>query len=166
MKRKSSVSMNNRHELLTIAVLKQFRLIYGTVRQHFREVEERVGISGSQVWMIREISDAPGIGVSELATKLSIHQSTCSQLVENLVTDGYVVKARQKGDQRRVGLSLTPSASKILRHAPGPAEGVLPQALSRISSTALRSLSGHLDKVIDELQLRDPRHADKPLADL
>ena len=165
MKRKPS-SKNHRHELLTIAVLKQFRLIYGTVRQHFREVEQRVGISGSQLWMIREIANAPGIGVSQLAAKLSIHQSTCSQLVENMVTNGYVVKTRQKGDQRRVGLSLTSSAAKILRQAPGPAEGVLPQALSRMPATALRNLSAHLDKVIAELQSRDARHANKPLADL
>jgi DNA-binding MarR family transcriptional regulator len=165
MKRKS-IAKNDRHELLTIAVLKQFRLIYGTVRQHFREVEERVGVSGSQVWMLREIGDAPGIGVSKLASKLSIHQSTCSLLVENMVAGGYILKKRQKSDQRRVGLSLTTAGTKILRHAPGPAEGLLPQALSRIPSLSLRSLSGHLDKVIAELRLRDHRHADKPLSDL
>jgi MarR family transcriptional regulator, organic hydroperoxide resistance regulator len=156
----------DRHEQLALEVLKQFRLIYGSVRQHFRDVEETCGISGSQLWVLREVGDAPGIGVSALAAKLSIHQSTCSQLVEALVTRGYVIKARLDDDQRRVGLKLTKAAEKILSSAPGPAEGVLPEALSELSNQSLRTLNAQLNKLIAELQLQDKRHADRPLADL
>lgn len=156
----------NRHEQLTLGVLKQFRLIYGSVRQHFRDIEQTCGISGSQLWMIREINDVPGIGVSALANKLSIHQSTCSQLVESLVTSGYVSKSRLKTDQRRVGLTLSKAAKKILARAPGPAEGILPEALSQLSNGSLKTLSSHLEKLIAELRLQDQRHAEKPLADL
>jgi hypothetical protein len=34
-------------DTLAFAVLKQFRLIYGSVKQHFREVESSCGVSGS-----------------------------------------------------------------------------------------------------------------------
>lgn len=166
MPKKLPTRQEQRHEHLSLEVLKQFRLIYGSVRQHFRDVEETCGISGSQLWIIREIQDTPGIGVSALAVKLSIHQSTCSQLVEALVTRGYVIKARLQDDQRRVGLTLTKAATKALSKAPGPAEGVLPKALSGLSSQSLATLSDHLDKLIAELQLRDERYATKPLADL
>lgn len=154
------------HEASTVAVLKQFRLIYGTVRQHFREVEEDCGISGSQLWVLREIGNTPGIGVSALAVKLSIHQSTCSQLVEALVTSRHVSKIRMKQDRRRVGLTLTKRGSKILTQAPGPAEGVLPQALSQLSGAALSTLSRNLTKLIGELRLQNKRNAGRPLADL
>ncbi|MES1192591.1 MAG: MarR family winged helix-turn-helix transcriptional regulator [Steroidobacter sp.] len=154
------------HESLTVAVLKQFRLIYGNVRQHFRDVEESCGISGSQLWVIREIDAAPGIGVSALAEKLSIHQSTCSQLVETLVGSGYVTKIRMKDDQRRVGLTLAKRGTKILKQAPGPAEGVLPQALSQLPDAALSTLNRNLEKLIAELRVHDKRHAAKLLADL
>ncbi len=157
---------HNRHEQLAIEVLKQFRLIYGAVRQHFREVEQTCGISGSQLWVIREIANAPGVGVSALATKLSIHQSTCSQLVDALVASGHVVKARQSQDQRRVGLTLTKAAAKVLSRAPGPAEGILPQAISELPSSDLKALGNHLDKLIAELRLQDEPFAEKPLADL
>lgn len=95
-----------RHERLTLEVLKQFRLILGSVRYHFRRIEETCGISGSQLWVIREVSAAPGIGVSALTQKLSIHQSTCSQPVETLVGRGFLTKVRLGNDQRRVGLTL------------------------------------------------------------
>jgi DNA-binding MarR family transcriptional regulator len=154
------------HEQLTLAVLKQFRLIFGSVRQHFRQVEEQCGISGSQLWVIREVHDEPGIGVSALAAKLSIHQSTCSQLVDALAVRGYLTKARLGEDQRRVGLTLTGLAKKVLAKAPGPAEGLLPMALSELSSSSLKTLSAHLDKVVSGLSVKDKAHAERPLADL
>lgn len=155
-----------RHKQLTLEVLKQFRLIYGSVRQHFRRVEQTCGVSGSQVWMLHELQSAPGIGVSELAHRLSIHQTTCSQLVEKLVARGYVEKTRSEHDQRRVGLTLTRSAAKVLKDAPGPAEGVLPEALIRLSDPTLQSLTVQLRKLIQALQLPDEQAANRPLADL
>jgi MarR family transcriptional regulator, organic hydroperoxide resistance regulator len=155
-----------RHKQLTLEVLKQFRLIYGSVRQHFRRVEETCGVSGSQLWMLHELQSAPGIGVSELAHRLSIHQTTCSQLVEKLVTRGYVEKMRSVEDQRRVGLTITKSARKVLKDAPGPAEGVLPEALIRLSDVTLYSLTAQLGELIDALQLPDEQAASRPLSDL
>ena len=89
--------MGNRNKiLLSLQVLKKFRIIFGSVRQHFREVEETCGITGSQLWIMQEVADTPGIGVSDLADNLSIHQSTCSQLVEKLVARKLIDKERSK----------------------------------------------------------------------
>jgi len=155
-----------RRQRNALEVLKQFRLIYGSVRQHFRRIESACGVSGSQLWLMQEIESAPGIGVSELARRLSIHQTTCSQLVEKLVSRRYVRKSRSTQDQRRVGLTLTPRAAQALKRAPGPAEGVLPEALAELPNAALHSLSSQLRKVIAELRLRDEKSAGRPLADL
>ena len=81
---------------LSLQVLKKFRIIYGSVRQHFREVERSCGVTGSQSWVMQEIANTSGIGVSELAERLSIHQSTCSQLVEKLVAGKLIIKERSK----------------------------------------------------------------------
>jgi len=153
-------------QVLALEVLKQFRLIYGSVRQHFGRVEEACGVSGSQLWLMQEIGGAPGIGISELALRLSIHQTTCSQLVEKLVSRGYVRKVRSRQDQRRVGLTLSKRAAMALKKAPGPAEGVLPEALAELSDATLLSLSTQLRKVIAQLRLPDEKSAGRPLADL
>jgi DNA-binding MarR family transcriptional regulator len=151
---------------LTLQVLKKFRIIYGSVRQHFRDVEQTCGVSGSQLWIMQEIANTSGIGVSELAERLSIHQSTCSQLVEKLVTRKLIIKERSKEDQRRVGLNLTDTAAKLIKNAPGPAEGVLPEALSALSAETMQSLDLALEKVIKQLQYRDDNLAKRPLSDL
>lgn len=151
---------------LSIQVLKKFRIIFGSVRQHFREVEEACGVTGSQLWILQEVAKTPDIGVSELAERLSIHQSTCSQLIEKLVTRGLVIKERSKEDQRRVGLCLTEEASRILKKAPGPAEGILPEALQGLSESELLALDKSLIEVIGQLRTKDDKLADKPLSDL
>ena len=151
---------------LSLQVLKKFRIIYGSVRQHFRDVEKTCGVSGSQLWIMQEIANTSGIGVSELAERLSIHQSTCSQLVEKLVARKLIIKERSKEDQRRVGLRLSDAAAKLIKNAPGPAEGVLPEALSALSAEAMQALDLALEKVIKQLQYRDDTLAKRPLSDL
>jgi DNA-binding MarR family transcriptional regulator len=129
--------------------LRSFRVIYGSVRQYFRSVEQVFGVSVSQLWILQEIRRNPGVGISELAERIGIHQSTCSQLVEKLVKARHVARLRSRSDQRRVGLNLTKKGSRTVTSAPGPAEGVLPQALEKLSHDALRSLNQSLLLVID-----------------
>jgi len=167
MQRHGSVTRSRlRHKQLTLDVLKQFRLIYGSVRHHFRQIEATCKVSGSQLWMLHELQQAPGIGVSDLAHRLSIHQTTCSQLIEKLVARGYVVKTRSEEDQRRVGLTITKSAAQVLKEAPGPAEGLIPEALMGLSESTLESLMANLGELIEGLHLQDHQAADRPLSDL
>jgi len=159
--------MNKRTKYqLSLQVLRRFRIIFGSVRLHFREIEESCGVTGSQLWILQEVGKTPGMGVSELAERLSIHQSTCSQLVEKLVKRGLIIKERSKEDQRRVGLCLTDHASSVLKNAPGPAEGILPEALQALTESSLLSLDQALTEVIDQLRTKDENLGDKPLADL
>ncbi len=151
---------------LQLQVLKKFRLIFGSVRSQFRDIEASCGVSGSQLWLLHEIEGSPGIGVSELATRLSIHQSTCSQLVEKLVSRGLATKERSPEDQRRVGLALSPAAAQMLKKAPGPAEGILPAALRKLPADTLLALDDALLEVIAQLNSRDENSADRPLSDL
>jgi DNA-binding MarR family transcriptional regulator len=159
------LSASNKSQM-SVQVLKKFRVIYGSVRQHFREIEQTCGITGSQLWLMQEVSKTPGIGVSDLAERMSIHQSTCSQLVEKLVNRQFVLKERSKEDQRRVGLRLTAEAAKLIKKAPGPAEGVLPEALSALPDDIIQALDSSLKIVIAQLQIKDDKLSEKPLSDL
>lgn len=154
------------HDDLSLAVLRQFRVIFGSVRQHFREVEQQCGVSGSQLWLLHEIARTPGIGVSALAQRLSIHQSTCSQLVDKLEARGLVRKERGREDQRRVGLALAEGAGEMLATAPGPVEGVLPEALEALPDDILRQLNGGLAQLIERLARRDDPSAGRHMSEL
>lgn len=136
------------------------------MRQHFREIEQTCGVTGSQLWIMQEISATAGIGISELAEKLAIHQSTCSLLVDKLVVRKLVIKERNKLDRRRVGLRLTIDAIKLLKKSPGPAEGILPEALRALPAGTIRSLDSSLAKVIEQLEIKDEKLTERPLSEL
>lgn len=153
-------------EELVLEVLQQFRLIYGSLRQHFRLVEERCGLSGSQMWVLQEVDRSPEISIGDLAVRMGVHQSTCSLMVEKLVVQGYLEKRKQARDQRRVGLCLLTHGREALAALPGPAEGILPEALSSVPDVVLKTLHINLDELLKHLPGRDDRFASMPLADM
>lgn len=146
--------------------LKQFRIIFGTVRQHFREIEASCGISGSQLWLLHEIATHPELGVSRLAENLAIHQSTCSLLVEKLVKKNLVEKQRLSEDQRKVGLIVTAEGYSVLAKAPKPVDGILPQVLATLDLDTLQNLNLSLNLVIGKLDAQSNTLGAQHLADL
>ena len=142
--------MNQDLQLLQLDVLQQFRVIYGSMRQYFRELEDSCGLPG----------------ITELAGRLGIHQSTCSILVEKLTSMGYLVKQKMSQDQRRIGLRLTPAGDQLIAALPGPAEGILPEALATIPQVSLRTLHINLAELIQHMPGKKEIFATTPLAEL
>jgi DNA-binding MarR family transcriptional regulator len=97
---------------------------------------------------------------------MGIHQSTASLLVEKLVSAGMVSKFRLDDDQRRVRLRLESAGQKALFSLPGPAEGILPAALSALPEVVLRILNINLDALICELPSGEKSFAGTPLAEM
>lgn len=143
-------------------VLRRFRMVFNAVKNHFREVEKKAGVAGAQLWALSVVRDRPGIGVSDLARAMDVHQSTASNLVRTLLERG-MVEARKNGtDRRTVQLHLLAAGSRVLRRAPGPFAGVLPQALAALDAQTLSRLDKDLGTLIDALDV-DKRDAGVPL---
>jgi DNA-binding MarR family transcriptional regulator len=146
-------------------VLRQFRIVFNSVKTHFRQVEREAGLGGAQLWALSVIAHSPGIGVTELARALDIHQSTASNLVRNLTARGLVSAAREGADRRSVALRALPAADELLRRAPLPFAGVLPDALSSLDAATLHRLETDLGRVIALLEA-DESAAHLPLSQL
>jgi MarR family transcriptional regulator, organic hydroperoxide resistance regulator len=151
---------------LAFEVLGKFRSIYGSAKNHFRQIEEQCGISGSQLWILKEVASNPNIGITQVSERLSIHQTTCSLLVEKLVKSKLITKERSQEDQRRVGLKVTDEGLAVLAKAPEPVEGILPSAVNAMDKESLDKLNKALNLLIAELDGYDNQLANKPLADI
>jgi DNA-binding MarR family transcriptional regulator len=147
-------------------VLRQFRIIFRSIKRHFQAIERECGISGSQLWALSVVTGEAGIRVTGLARQMSIHQSTASNLVESLVRRGLVERRRSNGDQRVVELHATRVGKAAVRKAPQPLEGLLPDALRKLRPETLATLHGHLDELLSTMKARDRAAAFVPLADL
>jgi DNA-binding MarR family transcriptional regulator len=144
-------------------VLRQFRVVFNAVKTHFRQVEREAGVGGAQLWALSVIQRRPGIGVTELSRELDIHQSTASNLIKGLTERGLVTAAREGMDRRSVALRVSAEGETVLRSAPLPFAGVLPDALSSLDPDTLGRLEQDLAKVIALLEA-DEASARVPLA--
>jgi DNA-binding MarR family transcriptional regulator len=146
-------------------VLRRFRVVFNAVKAHFRLVEKETGIGGAQVWALSVIKSHPGIGMNDLAHSMDVHQSTASNLVKALVERGMIVMSKDGTDKRAVTLRVSAAGSKVLRNAPMPFTGILPDALASLDARTLARLEKDLGKLITALEA-DERCANIPLADL
>src|ERR1043165_3613131 len=106
------------HQKQVLAVVMKFRLIVNSTKRHFKWVEKQCGINGAQLWVLWEISQMPGLRVSDLATAMATHQSTTSNLIDRLARAKLIERRRASGDQRVVTLFVTRSGQSILERAP------------------------------------------------
>ena len=148
-----------------VHVLRQFRELFRVSQQHFQRVEATCGVSGAQLWALCEIQETPGMTVSDIAKKLSIHLSTASNLLDKLETRNFVKRERASADQRVVRVFVTREGMKVLKRAPGPVEGVIPDALQKMPERALARLHADLERVLELASIRRPREGLKHLAE-
>ena len=153
------------HDQAAIAVLRQFRQVFNAVKSHFQQVEKTVGMGGAQVWALSLVREQPGIGVGALARAMSIHQSTASNLVRTLIDREMLVAVKQGADRRAVQLNLLPAGARVLKNAPGPFAGLLPDALKAMPPQTLARLQQDLDQLLERIAA-DEAAAHIPLSQL
>ncbi len=161
---KPAIAAADDSEEAAVAVLRQFRQVFNAVKSHFQQMEKTVGMGGAQVWALSVVREHPGIGVGALAKAMSIHQSTASNLVRTLIDRGMVIAVKQGADRRAVQLSLLPAGAKVLRNAPGPFAGLLPDALKSLPPDTLARLQVDLAQLIVAIAA-DEAGASIPLSD-
>jgi DNA-binding MarR family transcriptional regulator len=83
-------------------------------RQLRREIHS-LGVTGGQVSLLVQIKYHPGIGIRELAALERISVPGMSKFISRLEEASLVQREPVEGDQRRVGLTLTPAGQKVLR---------------------------------------------------
>jgi DNA-binding MarR family transcriptional regulator len=150
------------HKLAAAKVLRQFRQVFNAVKTHFQQVEKKTGVGGAQLWALSIIRSSPGIGVNALAQAMDVHQSTASNLVKTLIEREFIVTSKSEHDRRSVELTVLPAGTRLLRKAPGPFTGVLPEALAHLDPATLARLEKDLSGLLAQLN-PDERAANIPL---
>lgn len=125
------------------------RHIVRALRESSREAEQRVGISGAQLFVLQELAARPGQTVSELALRTLTHQSSVSVVVQRLVEGGLVARVRSSSDFRRKGLRLTGRGRALLGRAPPLAQERLIEAVRKLPRTRRWQLASRLLEVAE-----------------
>jgi len=130
-------------------VLNSLRQIVRSLRVSSRAAEQRVGLSGAQLFVLSCLARQSPCSVNELAARTATDQSSVSVVVSRLVALGHVRRTTSKKDRRSVDLSLTRSGRGLLERAPEAAQDRLISTLSELPKAELKTLSRLLGKVVD-----------------
>jgi len=117
------------------SVIRHLRVIFRTIQAHSKYVEKACGLSSAKLWMLHEIYNNPGLKVSQLARALTIHPSTCSNMLDKLE------RPVENGPADRAPFSLGSGGSSPEKSA-GPRPGCSQSCLGR----AFRRPSGLFGK--------------------
>ena len=135
------------------------RLVNGSDAARFERAYRRVGVALGRgddpdltAFERRLLVQVPGLGgvsLTWLAQELRLPKSTASVLVKDLARRGFVRRARDQSDERRLAIVLTPEGVRRV-HADTVLEPEqLAAALAALPQTGVSALVGELERLAD-----------------
>src|SRR5262249_20550369 len=99
-------------------VVNSLRRITQAIRLSSSVVQDKLGITGAQLFVLQQLAEVPGASLRDLADRTLTDQSSVSVVVSRLVDGGQVMRRTSATDARRTELTLTGSGRALLRRAP------------------------------------------------
>jgi DNA-binding MarR family transcriptional regulator len=96
-------------------VANRLRPVLLKLNRELRRETRSLGLTGGQATLLFLIQRNPGVGVRELADREGMSAPGMSGYVDRLEAAGLVTRTRSGEDRRRVGLTVTAEASRILK---------------------------------------------------
>jgi DNA-binding MarR family transcriptional regulator len=132
-------------------VVNSLRRITQAIRLSSSVVQDTLGITGAQLFVLQQLAEVPGASLRELADRTLTDQSSVSVVVSRLVHGGQVMRRTSATDARRTELTLTGAGRALLRRAPELAQARLVAALRAEPVPRLRVTASVLARVAGEL---------------
>jgi DNA-binding MarR family transcriptional regulator len=145
-----------RRDAQVAAVMDALRSLVRALRTSAHAVERGTGISGAQLFVLRQLAASPAGSMNELARRTSTHQSSVSVVVTRLAARGLVERAVAADDARRTEIRITPAGEAVLGGAPATAQERLVQTLQRMDETQLEALGQTLHDLLAAAGLDEP----------
>ena len=126
-----------RHDAALNQVLDALRRITQAIRLSSSVVQDSLGITGAQLFVLQQLAEVPGASLRELADRTLTDQSSVSVVVSRLVAAGHIARKTSATDARRTELTLTATGRALLRRAPELAQARLVATLRGVPAHQL-----------------------------
>jgi DNA-binding MarR family transcriptional regulator len=128
------------------------RLVHG-LRVSAHVAENRLGLSGAQLFVLAELAAEPGCSIRRLSERTLTDPSSVSVVVSRLVKGGLVSRRKDPEDARATILAVTPRGRSVLRRAPEPYQVRLIAGLRSLPPQKLRQVRVVLADLVQALGL-------------
>src|SRR4051812_8929844 len=125
------------------------RSVVRALRINTRAIEQKIGISLAQLFVLQQVAERPAESLNDLAERTATHQSSVSVVVRRLADRGLVSRRASTMDKRRVQIAVTPAGEKLLVGAPRTIQLRLMTALEKLPAEDRSSLANLLERWLD-----------------
>ena len=121
------------------------RAVVRSLRLNTRAIEQKIGISLAQLYVLQQVAERPAESLNDLAERTATHQSSVSVVVRRLVDRGLVSRRSSTIDKRRVQIAVTPAGHAVLQGAPRTIQRRLVTAMESMSAAERHQLAELLE---------------------
>ena len=137
------------------------RIFFACHTRHRRDPLTRKLLSQHQASILDHLDDVEPTNLMDLARHMGVTPSTMSLSIERLVRRGYVRRARDPRDRRRLQLLLSPAGVRVKEAQqvlePARVRGMLAQLSAEDRAAALRGLA-LLARAAERFMAASPKH--------
>jgi DNA-binding MarR family transcriptional regulator len=144
--------MNREDELLKLENQLCFTLYAASraVTQMYRPLLDELDLTYPQYLVMLVLWERDGLTVNEIGDLLQLDSGTLTPLLKKLETRGLLNRERDKGDERRVIITLLPEGRKLKKKALKIPEMLL--CRTGLSVTEFRNLKGNINSLIEKMK--------------
>jgi MarR family transcriptional regulator, organic hydroperoxide resistance regulator len=135
--------------------MQSLRRIFKAIQDYSREVSDKYGITGPQLWALKTISQDGSLPLGVLSKKMYLHPSTTSGVVDRLENKGYVTRERAIQDRRVVNVSLTLAGASLAKKTPNPVQGKMVHGLRCLGENELTTIYGSVQRLVEIMEAQD-----------
>lgn len=140
---------------LVAETIDDLRRIFQAITDFSKHAERETGLTGSQLWAIKIISESSSIRVSDLSRRMYLHPATVVGILDRLELQGLVQRVRSTKDRRVVDVELTAKGSKLVEIAPDVAQSLLVRGLEEMTDESLTCVQQGMSSFAEILGVKD-----------
>ena len=123
---------------------------------HFRALlEDQLrpqGVTTSQLQVMKAISQEPGVSGAQLARACYVTPQSAQALLKGLEEDGWIVRSKDRINDRILNASLTPDGKKLLMIAEKEVKKIEARLWDGVTEESVAALNGILERCLANLE--------------
>jgi len=138
-------------------VVVELRKIIRAIDLNSKSLVRRVGLTGPQLVILKEIGKCREASAGRIAREVSLSQATVTGILERLSQRGLVARNKDGKDRRQVLLTVTPAGEELLAKAPPLMQETFVQRVEQLPAweqTMILSSLEHLSEIMDTSALK------------
>jgi DNA-binding MarR family transcriptional regulator len=129
---------------------------------HFRsQMDEKLrpqGVTTAQLQVLKVVRDEPGVSGAQLARACYVTPQSAQSLLTGLEEDGWIVRSKDRGNDRILAVRLTADGEKLLLTAEKAAKVIEGKLWRGIAESSIEALNGVLEQCLANLEPKPDSH--------